>query len=294
MPDNWGRWGDDDERGALNHLDAATVLGAVGSVRSGTVYPLGLPVGRVGQPTLDYRGPAQRLTLVNHTDSRMLEAYGGGGEVGSNEDVLILPSHNATHMDALGHVYCRDGTYNGFPADGMTSYAGAARCGIEHVGAVVTRGILVDVAGHQGVDCLAPGHAITAPELADAMAAQDVAPRRGDAVLIRTGWVERFFASGEEMSLEQPGIGLEAARLLGDADVTLVGADNTAVEAMPYEPGGFLAVHVELLTRRGIYLVEHLDLAALARDACHEFLFVASPLRVTGASASPVNPVAIG
>jgi kynurenine formamidase len=294
MADNWGRWGPEDERGALNHLDPATVLGAVASVRRGAVYPLGLPVGRSGQPTLEYRGPAQRLTLLNHTDSAMLEEFGGGGEVGSNEDVLIIPSHNATHMDALGHVYSGAGIYNGFPAEGMTTYDGAARCGIENVGAVATRGILVDVAAHQDVECLPPGHVISASELADAMFAQGVEPRRGDAVLIRTGWVEHFYASGEEMSFEQPGIGLEAAQMLGDADVTVVGADNTAVEAMPFDRGDFLTAHVELLNRRGIYLIEHLDLAELARDGCHEFLFVACPLRVRGASASPVNPVAIG
>ncbi|MFL5843525.1 MAG: cyclase family protein [Solirubrobacteraceae bacterium] len=290
---NWGRWGADDERGALNHLDPATVLGGIGAARTGTVYPLGLPVGRRDQPTLDYRGPAQRLTLTNHTDKRMLEQFGGGGDVGSCEDVLIIPSHNATHMDALSHVYCGEGIYNGYPADNSTAYEGAARCGIEHVGAVVTRGVLVDVAGHQGVDSLEAGHAISVDELRAAMDAQSVELRAGDAVLVRTGWVEQFYATGQEMSLEQPGIGIDVARMLGDADVTLVGADNTAVEAMPYRDGHFMEAHVELLARRGIYLVEHLDLSALARDGCHEFLFVATPLRVIGASASPVNPVAI-
>jgi kynurenine formamidase len=291
---NWGRWGAEDERGALNHLDPATVLAGLAAAREGVVYPLGLPVGRTGQPTLGYRGPAQRLTLTNHTDARMLEQFGATGDVGSTEDVLIVPSHNATHMDALGHVFGPDGTYNGFPAEGMSSYAGIPRCGIEHVGAVVTRGVLVDVAGHQGVDCLPDGHAITPDELRAAMEAQGVAPRRGDAVLVRTGWVERFQASGEgEPSLVQPGIGIDAARMLGELDVALVGADNTAVEAMPYPDGRFMGAHVELLVNRGIYLIEHLDLSALARDGRREFLFVTCPLRVTGASASPVNPVAV-
>ncbi|UGS34804.1 cyclase family protein [Capillimicrobium parvum] len=291
---NWGRWGADDERGALNHLDGETVLAGTRACRAGKVYPLGLPIGRTGVPSVEYRGPAQRLTLINHTDEEMLEAFGGGGGVGSHEDMLIMGSHTATHMDALAHVYHGATMYNGFPFDGMSSFGGARHCGIDKAGPVATRGVLVDVAAAQGVDCLEPGHVISGEELRAALDAQGTEPRRGDAVLIRTGWLERFYATGQQMSFEQPGLGLEAARLLADADVTIVGADNTAVEAMPFDGGEFMVVHVELLSRRGIYLVEHLDLAQLARDACREFLFVACPLPVTGATASPVNPVAIG
>jgi kynurenine formamidase len=96
------------------------------------------------------------------------------------------------------------------------------------------------------------------------------------------------------MSLEQPGIGLDVARTVADADPIVVGADNTAVEAQPFDRGAFLGAHVELLVRRGVYLLEHVKLDELAADRCYEFLFVVSPLRITGASASPVSPVAIG
>lgn len=291
---NWGRWGDDDERGALNHLDADTVLAATRACRTGRIYPLGLPIARAGAPSVEYRGPAQRLTLINHTDTEMLEAFGGGGDVGVHEDMLVMGSHTATHMDALAHVYDGATMYNGFPFDGMSSFSGARRCGIDKAGPVVTRGVLVDVAAHRGVESLPPGDVIGADELGVVLEAQGTELRRGDAVLIRTGWLEQFYAGGQEMSFEQPGIGIEAARLLAQADVTIVGADNTAVEAMPFDGGVFMVVHVELLSRRGIYLVEHLDLAQLARDACLEFLFVTCPLSITGATASPVNPVAIG
>jgi len=294
MAGNWGRWGEDDERGALNHLDEATVLAGTRACRTGKLYTLGIPISRTGPPSVDYRGPAQRLTLMNHSDEEMLKAFGADGGVGANEDLLILGSHTATHMDALAHVYCDESHYNGFPHDGMTAYNGAANLGIDKAGPIATRGVLVDVAGHQGVDTLAPGHVIGADELTAAMAAQGVQPRQGDAVLIRTGWLPHYYATGSEMSFEQPGIGIDAANVLADLDVTMIGADNTAVEAMPFDGGDFMVVHVELLTRRGIYLVEHLALDELAADGCHEFLFVACPLPIVGATASPVNPIAIG
>ena len=114
----------------------------------------------------------------------------------------------------------------------------------------------------------------------------------GSVALIRTGWLERFDPIAG-LTYEQPGLGLEAARFLADHDVIAIGADNTAVEAMPFDGGGFMPVHVELLVRRGIYLLEHLVLEPLARDDVHEFLLVCAPLSITGASGSPVNPVAI-
>ena len=91
----------------------------------------------------------------------------------------------------------------------------------------------------------------------------------------------------------QPGIGMELARWLGDLDPSAVGADNMAVEAIPL-PEGALVPHVELLVDRGVHLMENLVLDGLAADGCHEFLLVVAPLLVTGATASPVNPIAIG
>jgi kynurenine formamidase len=185
--------------------------------------------------------------------------------------------------------------YNGHPAAGMSSYDGAAHCGIEHAGAFAARGVLLDLCRSSGVDCLEPGYVITPEDLRRALGQQDTNLRPGDAVLLRTGWLEWYFSSGAaSVEVPQPGIGRDAAVFLADHDVAVIGADNSAVEAMPFDRGEFLIAHVELLTRRGIYLIEHLDLAAMAAERCLEFLFMAAPLRITGATASPVNPIAIG
>jgi kynurenine formamidase len=292
---NWNRWGEDDERGALNLLSPAVVLEALGACRTGRVYQLGLPVQREGMPNYSYRGAPQRLTLTNQTDEARLAAYGGTPGTGANEDVLIIATHAATHIDAFSHVYDDGALYNGHPHDGMTSYDGAARCGIEKAGAFATRGVLLDVAAYHGTDCLEPGYVITAQDLTDALAAQSLEIRAGDVVLIRTGWLEWFFASGAaDVNVPQPGIGHEAAVFLADHDVVAVGADNAAIEAMPFDRGVFMTAHVELLVRRGIHLIEHLNLVELVADRCYEFLLVVAALPITGATASPVNPVAIG
>lgn len=291
---NWGRWGAEDERGALNLLSPESTLAAMRVSRTGKVYTLGLPVQQAGIPLVDYRGTPQRLTLLNHLDEHMYEPYGGTPGVGCLEDVLTLASHTSTHMDALCHVYENGKTYNGFGKEAMETYAGATRCGIEKAGPIVTRGVLIDVARYKEVDWLEAGYVITREDLENTLKAQGSQLRQGDAALIRTGWVDWFYANGEEMSLVQPGIGLEAAAFLASQDVVAVCSDNTAVEAQPFDGGKFLGSHVELLVRHGIYMVEHLNLSELSEDGCNEFLFMVSPLRVTGASASPVNPIAIG
>ena len=277
-----GRWGEDDERGALNLQTAETVLAGLGAARSGRVYSLGLPVQRSGMPHVGHRPTPQRLTLTSHSDDSMFSAFGAAAGTGSHEDVVVLPTHEATHMDALGHVFDGEALYNGFPHDAASTYGGLRHCGIEKAGPIVARGVLFDVGP------LPPGHVVTVAELESC----GVLLTPGSVALIRTGWLESFDPLAG-LTYEQPGLGVDAAAWLGEQDVIAVGADNTAVEAMPFDGGGFMPVHVELLVRRGIYLLEHLVLEPLARDGVQEFLFVAAPLSITGASGSPVNPVAI-
>src|SRR5581483_4675398 len=178
-PTNWGRWGADDERGALNLLTPDVVLAATRVCKTGKVYNLGLPVARAGTPVFDYRGAPQRLTLTSQTDAGMYKEYGAPEGLGANEDVLIVPAHNGTHMDALCHVFADDKHYNGFPEE-FQSHAGAPKCGIEKTGGFAGRAVLLDLAGHQGVDWLEPGTNITADDLEAGRAAQGVELRAGD------------------------------------------------------------------------------------------------------------------
>lgn len=295
-PTGQSRWGTADERGALNLLDPETVLAATRVCRTGVVYNLGLPVQRSGVPVFDYRGAPQRLTLTGAGELGAFTDFGAPPDLGANEDTLVIPAHNGTHMDALSHVFAEGVMYNGFPASSFTASAGAAHCGIEKTGGFASRAVLLDVAGHQGVDWLEPGTNITADDLEATRAAQGVEIRRGDTVLIRTGWLDLFAAlqPGEAAPFAQPGIGLSTVPFLADHDVAAVGADNAAIECIPFDDNQFLTVHIELLVKRGVTLIEHLVLSKLAADRCYEALFVAAPMLVTGASGSPLNPIAIG
>lgn len=293
---NWGRWGADDERGALNLLTDEAVLAATRACRTGKVYSLGLPVQRAGAPVLDYRGAPHRLTLTSQTDAQMYEAYNAPTGLGANEDVLIVPTHSGTHIDALAHVFADNQMYNGFSSDTFASHTGAARCGIEKLGGFAGRAMLLDIAAQHGCDWLEPGYPVTGDELEACRSAHGIQLRSGDILLIRTGWLD-YYASvnGDPQALySQPGLDLSTADFIQDQHIAAIGADNSAVEVIPFAEGRFLALHTEMLVKRGVTFIEHLQLGEIAADRCHESLFVAAPLLITGASGSPLNPIAIG
>ena len=292
---NWGRWGADDERGTLNLITPDAVLQAARVCKTGKVYNLGLPVSRYGTPVFPYRGAPQRLTLTSQTDAEMNIPYGALPGVGANEDVLVIPAHNGTHMDALCHVFADDAIYNGTSANDFTSHNGAPHCGIEKTGGFAGRAVLLDVAGTKGVDWLEPGYNITADDLEEARVAAGVEIGSGDIVLVRTGWLDLFAdvtSRMEEPPFMQPGLGATTVDYIADRDIAVVGVDNAAVEVIPFD-GQFLALHIELLVKRGLTLLEHLVLTPLAADGVTECLLVVAPLLVTGGTGSPINPIAI-
>lgn len=289
---NWGRWGADDERGTLNLLTPERVLAAMQVCKTGKVYSLSLPIQNHDVPVTFHRPAAQRLTLTNASDQPMAFLNAAPG-VGSNEDVLVLPSHGITHMDALSHVFTQDGIYNGFARDEFSAAHGAPHCDIRATGTFAGRGILLDVARHQGVEWLEPGHSITRAELEACATAQGTEARAGDILLVRTGWLD-FFAAGTSGEYRIPGLGIDAVSFVDDHEISAVGADNTTLEPYPFDGDVYMSVHIELLVKRGVTLMEHLKLSELAADGCHEFFLSVGALPVTGAAGSPINPVAIG
>ncbi|HKF77761.1 MAG TPA: cyclase family protein [Candidatus Dormibacteraeota bacterium] len=289
----WGRWGDDDERGALNLVDEAAVLRGLAAARRGLVVPLGLPVQARRVPVLPPRPPVLHTMLVDGAD---FEAGARRGPDGAQfaDDHLSLACHSGTHVDALSHV-ARDGVmYNGIPAREVRSATGARRLGIERVGGVVCRGVLLDVQGlvAEAGGTLEAGDAITVERLEGALERAAVRLEPGDAVLVRTGWLARFDERDAGWYRGEPGVDVDAARWLADRGAVLVGADNFAVEVVPAASGG-LPVHLAMLQERGVYLLELVDLEPLAATGATTFAFVMAPLRITGGVGSPVNPLAI-
>jgi len=292
---NWGRWGPDDERGALNILSPEIVAKAAASVRTGRTYSLGIPIQADGVPLMDYRGKPMRLTLEDSTDEGSYRDFGCKPGTGAHEDVLIFASHTTSHMDALIHVYEDWEHYNGVPASAMRAMTGATRLGIDKVGGFAARAVLLDMPRQLGGGpWLEPGRPVTAADLESTASAQGVEIGPGDVVLVRTGYLQMWFERGGDMPFEQPGITLDAGQWLADRDVVAVGSDNAAVEVIPFDDGDFLGVHKVLLVRHGVYMIEFLDLSAPAADECWQGLLTVAPLKVTGATGSPVNPILIG
>ncbi|HEY4028586.1 MAG TPA: cyclase family protein [Candidatus Dormibacteraeota bacterium] len=288
---SWGRWGKDDERGALNLLDAQAVRRGVEAARRCQVLSLGLPVQARQVPVVPPRPPVLHTMLVDGGD------FEAGARRAPNgfqfaDDHLSLACHSGTHIDALSHV-ARDGVmYNGIPASEVRSTTGARRLGIDKVGGIVCRGVLIDIVG-PGNRQLDAGRAITVNDLERVLARSALQLQPGDAVLIRTGWLARFDEQDRTWYEGEPGIDVDAATWLADQGVVLVGADNFAVEVVPAASGEVLPVHLTLLRERGVYLLELVDLEPLVAAGAWTFTFVIAPLRITGGVGSPVNPLAI-
>ena len=208
------------------------------------------------------------------------------------EDTVVLPLHLGTHMDALCHAWCDDHLYNGFPGSTVRSTTRALRCGVEKMPPLVTRGVLLDFVRLRG-EIAKPGETIGKSELQEAASASGLVLQDGDAVLIRTGWLESQDASRGVNFNEEPGIDVEAATWLAESGAAMVGADNFAIEVLPFPTGTVFPVHQRLIRDYGIPLLEGLVLRALGEAGATEFLFVAAPLPIVGGTGSPVAPVAV-
>jgi len=153
--------------------------------------------------------------------------------------------------------------------------------------------VLIDVAGLKGVDLLPNSYIITPQDIEQALAKASVKIERGDAVVIRTGWSKLMGKENQRYGSTPPGIGVAAAEWLAAREPMLIAADNCCVEVRPSEPGTSLPVHAMMLIQHGIYLIENLELDALAAARVYEFAFIVQPLKLKGATGSAVAPIAV-
>ena len=285
---NWypSRWGADDQRGAANRITPAKVLEAKNLITRGQTYQLGR-VYEAGMPLFGTRHYSLRIPKIF-------------GPTGTNEatyhDEIISGELGqiGTQFDGLGHIGIGDLFYNGNRAGEFAKAEGLTKLGVENVGALVTRGVLIDVAAFKGQAMLPGGYEITRADLEGALKQQNTAIRSGDAVFIHTGWGAQWIKDNAKYTANAPGVGVGAAQYLVEREIVLAGSDTWAVEVVP-NPDAALAfpVHQLFLPRNGIYLFENLATEELARDRAYEFAFVFAPLRLKGATGSPGNPLAI-
>ena len=299
MSNNWGRWGDDDQRGTLNLITSEAVRAAAQRRVTGKVYSLAIQLSQASVPAVHDRPLIERYTLSSTADiGRVPPLFDIGEGVGANEDVIVMPSHIGTHMDALSHVASEFTLYNGFAGDTFTPRGGAAKLGIENTGSFAGPAKLLDVAAHVEAttgEALGVNQIIDSALLESCRAAQDTTIEPGDMLLVRTGWIEhRNKHLPPEQAWMQAGIGLDAVAFIRDNSISVVGSDNSAIEPIPFDQNKFLGVHIELLQQMGVTLIEHLWLADLAADTCYDVLLAVGGLLITGATGTPVNPIAIG
>lgn len=215
------------------------------------------------------------------------------GGSGANE-VMIMSGHHSTHIDALGHMSCRGELHGGTRVQDATSGSSGLRVhSAADIPIFFNRGILLDIQALRSRP-LEPAEAVTAEDVQQALRKGGLAIEPGDAVLIRTGWSRHWHHpevfSGSERGA--PGPDADAARLIADRGAVAIGADTMTCER--FDPAtGELPVHNLCLVERGIYLLEMLNLEPLAEARVSEFMFVASPLKIAGATGSPVRPFAL-
>ena len=218
--------------------------------------------------------------------------YLGPNGSSSASDAIALGSHVGTHIDALCHFSCGGKLYGGGDAAGLQSYGGGLRRhSIDTVAPILRRGVLLDIAAAAGLDALPADFEIAPAHLDAAARAAGVEISSGDVVLLRTGWARYWRDPGKFVSqVHGPGPRLAGAQRLSSCGIFAAGSDTVAFEKVP-DPA--MPVHVHLLVERGIHIIECLDLEELAKAEVKEFLFVALPLKLQGATGSPIRPIAV-
>ena len=288
----WGRWGEDDERGALNLITAERVAAAARLVRDGTTVHLGLPLDT--HESEHNPAPAvHRMTLLPDTDI-------GLGSIRFVKDAVEVDYHNDghSHMDALCHVTFRGALYDGRPADRVSAEGAGVNAIDAAESGLVGRGVLLDIPAVRGVPWLEPGESVSRADLEAAEESEGTRVGEGDVLLVRTGHVRRLAELGSwDTSNAKAGLHPAAATFLVERGIAALGSDGNNDTAPGTTEGVAYPIHVLAIVAMGVHLLDYLDLEDL-RAACEtagrwEFLFVAAPLRIEGGTGSPVNPIAI-
>jgi kynurenine formamidase len=275
-----------DERGAANHMTPALVLRATQLIRTGEVFEL----GQVLNASMPFFGTRRfdvhlKRTFMNPQSNRR----------GSNEETVISEiAQVGTQFDGLTHQTIGGTMYNCISVDEAATRTGFTRLGVEKIGTLMTRGVLIDVAALKGVTRLPDTYEITADDLRQALARQSLTLQPGDAAIIRTGWSQLWAVDNARYNATNPGIGVEAAEWLASQDLLRVGSDNVGVGVVPdRDPNVSNPVHQIMLVINGIFLLENLRLEELAARNVNEFALILQPLKIQGGTGSTVAPVAV-
>jgi kynurenine formamidase len=286
-------YGPDDEIGVLNTLTAAQSVAVLQRVDGGKVYDLSVDyfVRMPGLADLGMGDPPYQIWMTHTPSGVQVEKLtpGGSQNVALYDDAVLMPTHTGTHIDSLNHFGYGDAIFNGFQASQHLSNKGWTKAGADKIPPIITRGILIDVAGDKGMPTLPDSYEITIEDLQRALSKQGTTLQGGDAVLIRTGRMT-LWPDPKRFMPNEPGITKQSAAWLIDNGAVLLGADNMGVEKKPKSKE---IVHPYVFAERGVCLLELLWLEDLARDKVYQFAFIAAPIKLRGATGSPTRPLAL-
>jgi kynurenine formamidase len=293
------KWGAKDEVGSGNLMKPEMALKAANLIHKGEVFTLGFHLS-AALPLIGSRRVDMHMKRSTATDP---------GTRGENEEIVITElGQVGTQLDAFAHQIYGGEYYNcitnhemSFGDGGATNdlAAGARqgfpKLGVEKIPDIITRGVLIDVAGLKNVDMLPGGYVITADDLQQALARETVKLEAGDAVMINTGWGKLYTVKDKDKYLKSsPGIGIEAGEWLIKQNPMLVRTDTCCVEVRPYpEQKMNLPIHAMFLIVYGVYLVENLKLERLAAEQAYETAYIMTPLKIEGGTGSTIAPIAV-
>ena len=296
------KWGADDTLGSVNEITPEIILNAAKLIKVGKRYAL----GEVTSRTTPAAGTRDHLLFVFSDGADGLAAPLGTNNFKYFDDYMFTHMGVGSQIDGLGHAAIGDYFYNGLTPKAFYHCTGLTKFGIEEIPPMVTRGVVLDMVGYLknkgvgsvmnrgGVDMIKGGTTFTKADIQGALKRQGISLQTGDVVITHSGYMKMQELDPAMAISTWPGIGVEAAEYIASFNPVAVGGDTTGTEAHPpLTEGEFVPVHQELITKRGIYLLENLVTDELVRDEAWEFMFVLGQARFKGAVQMVINPVAI-
>ncbi len=284
------KFGPDDQVGNVNYITPAKTLAASKLVTTGKTYRLAIETNK---DTPAYPPRTFAVTIVQPGQTH-------GGSLGPtkttyNDDLIVGWAGVGTQLDGLGHIGIDGLYYNCNKAADFAMTDGLRKLGVEHVPAIATRGVLLDMAGYFNTDIVKEGTAFNRADIEGAMKRQGIKSiEKGDVVLFYTGWLKLLGKDNKRFGSVAPGLGRDGAKYLASLEVAIIGSDTWSFEAVPFEKdAGVFEVHQILIPLNGIHILENVNTEEMVRDKAWEFLFTLGAARITGGVQSIVNPVAI-
>lgn len=287
-------YGEQDVLGTLNHLSQDKVKSAAQLITTGRTFYLSHEMYNGMPGRYERHGPFFYLLSQRAYDHRPPFREETKNRFGGALCRLEMVDHLATHVDALNHISFDNKFYNGNDAYEISTTYGTTKLGIESMPPVVTKGVMVDSTSEKGI--MDMGSPVDVSQVEEFLTQHDITVEPGDAIFFHTGVGSRWNQPDlyNQYYDRSPGIGMELAKWLAEKKVSITGSDTPATEVVPAEHAGTrLPVHQYLITLHGIRLIDNMNLNELAKEKVYQFMLVLAPLRIRGATASPVSPVAI-